>query len=49
MSIIHKTAQTALTKAAESMKHYVETHQQEAPEYKEGDKVWLEGKYVTTT
>ncbi len=31
------------------MNRYADMHRKESPEYKEGDKVWLEGKYISTT
>ena len=41
-------AQAALTKAADEMTQFYDRHQQDAPEYKQGDKVWLNSENLTT-
>ena len=41
-------AQATLTKAAETMKTFYDKKQVDAQDYKEGDKVWLEGSNITT-
>jgi hypothetical protein len=43
-----KEAEAALHRAAEDMARYYDQHRQEAHVYKEGDKVWLEGKDIQT-
>lgn len=42
-------AQAALTKAADEMTQFYDRHWQDAPEYKQGDKVWLNSENLTTT
>jgi len=42
MQHIHEEAQAALSKARDEMKHYADQHQSEVPEYKVGQKVWVE-------
>ena len=49
MKGITDSAAKALKKAAEDMKRYADMHRRDAPEYKVGDKVYLEGKYLATT
>jgi hypothetical protein len=41
---IHDEAKAALKRAQEEMKLYADRKRSDAPEYKEGDKVWLETK-----
>lgn len=48
MDLIRKDAAAALRRAAEDMKRYYDQGVKEAPEYKEGDRVWLEGTNIHT-
>jgi len=41
---IHEETKAAISNAQESMKRFAERNRSEAPEYKVGDKVWLETK-----
>jgi hypothetical protein len=45
---VHNKAATALEKNQKTMKKYYDARRRDAPEFKVGDKVWLEGKDVTT-
>ena len=49
MTNIHKTAATALQKAAEDMKRFHNQHAGEEPSYKPGTKVFLDGRNLTTS
>jgi hypothetical protein len=42
-------AKSALHQAASDMTHFYDAHQQTAPTYAEGDKVWLDAENITTT
>jgi len=42
-------AHSALSRAADDMASFYNTHQREAPLYKVRDKVWLNGQNVTMT
>ena len=42
MQHIHEEAQVALSKAWDEIKQYADQHQSEVPEYKVGQKVWVE-------
>ena len=44
MKQIHEEAQAALMKARDEMKHYVDQHHGNVPEYKVGQKVWIEAE-----
>jgi hypothetical protein len=44
MKHIQEEAQAALTKAWDEMKHYADRHRGDIPEYKVGQKVWIEAK-----
>jgi len=44
-----KEACSALSRAADDMAHFYNSHQREAPSYAVGDKVWLNGQNITTT
>ena len=44
MKTIHKEAQAALSKACDDMQHYADFNRGIAPEYKVGNKVWLNSK-----
>jgi hypothetical protein len=48
MKKICDEAAAALEKTQKTMKKYYDVHRRNAPEFKVGDKVWLEGKDVTT-
>lgn len=48
MKKIREEMASALTKAAETMKHFYDRTKGISIEYKPGDKVWLEGKNITT-
>src|SRR5215469_18426575 len=48
MKRIREEVSAALTKAAGEMKRQYDKHRAMRPEYKEGDKVWLEGTNITT-
>ena len=43
MEAAMKDVHSALTRAADDMAQFYETHQKEAPLYMIGDKVWLNG------
>src|SRR5882724_6676125 len=49
MEAATKKAHSALTKAANNMAHFYDSHHREAPLYEVGDKVWLNGQNITTT
>jgi len=42
-------AHSALARAANDMARFYDAHHREAPLYKVGDKVWLNGHNITTT
>src|SRR5882724_912804 len=42
-------ARSALTRAADDMARFYDAHRREAPLYKVGDKVWLNGQNIRTT
>src|SRR5882724_11620753 len=44
-----KEACSALSQAANDMAHFYDAHHKEAPLYKVGDKVWLNGQNITIT
>jgi glycosylphosphatidylinositol phospholipase D len=44
MKHIHEEAQAALMKACDEMKHYADQHWGETPEYRVGQKVWIEAE-----
>jgi transposase InsO family protein/predicted aspartyl protease len=46
MKNVREDAMTALTRAAKDMARFYDAHRQEAPEYKKGDKVYLEGTNI---
>ena len=46
---IHERAVAALEKATVDMKHFADAHRQSAPEYKVGDKVWLDASNLRTS
>jgi len=46
MKNVREDATTALTRAAKDMARFYDAHRQEAPEYKKGDKVYLEGTNI---
>jgi hypothetical protein len=48
MKKIRNEAAAALEKTQKTMKKYYDAHRRDAPEFKVGDKVWLEGKDVAT-
>lgn len=43
---VRDDANSALVKAAATMKHFYDRHRQEACEYKPGDRVWLEATHI---
>ena len=48
MKKIRDEAAAALEKAQKTMKKHYDAHRRDAPEFKVGDKVWLEGKDIAT-
>ena len=48
MKKVREETESALRRAAETMKRYYDRHKGERVQYKIGDKVWLEGKNITT-
>jgi hypothetical protein len=44
MKHIHEEAQVVLMKVCDEMKHYVDQHWGETPEYRVGQKVWIEAE-----
>jgi hypothetical protein len=48
MKKIRDEAAAALEKTQKTMKKYYDAHRRDAPEFKVGDKVWIEGKDITT-
>jgi Chromo (CHRromatin Organisation MOdifier) domain len=48
MKKIRDEAAAALEKTQKNMKKYYDMHRREVPEFKVGDKVWLEAKDITT-
>jgi hypothetical protein len=42
-------AKSALCQSANDMAHFYDAHQQTAPTYEKGDKVWLDAENITTT
>src|SRR5258707_15207380 len=48
MKRAREDAESALKKAAEDMKKYYDAHRRDTPQYKIGDKVWLESDNVQT-
>lgn len=49
MKGIQEEARSALEKAAEDMTRFYDEHRREAPEYRPGDKVWLDARDLKTT
>src|SRR5467141_4079291 len=49
MEAATKEACSALSRVVDDMAHFYDAHQREAPLYVVGDKVWLNGKNITTT
>src|SRR5882672_6817285 len=49
MEAATKEACSALSRAADDMARFYDSHWREAPLYAVGDKVWLNGKNITTT
>src|SRR5882672_4766218 len=49
MEAAMKEACSALSRAADIMAHFYDTHRREAPLYVIGDKVWINGQNITTT
>jgi hypothetical protein len=48
MKKIRDKAAAALEKTQKTMKKYYDAHRRDVPEFKVGDKVWIEGKDITT-
>lgn len=48
MKKIREEVGAALGKAAADMKKYYDIHRKDSVEYKQGDKVWLEGTNLST-
>jgi hypothetical protein len=49
MKNVHDEIKAAITNAQEDMKRYYDLKHDSTPEFKEGDKVWLDAKNVKTT
>jgi hypothetical protein len=49
MKAVQTEARSALEQAAEDMARFYDNHKGPSPVYKEGDKVWLDAKDITTT
>jgi len=49
MTAATNEALSALTKAADDMAQFYNVHQKDAPLYKIGEKVWLNGQNITTS
>ena len=49
MEVAMKEAHSSLTRVADDMAQFFDTHWKEAPLFVVGDKVWLNGQNITTT